>query len=267
MTIAIAFPNIDPVIISFGPIVIRWYAVSYIAGLLVGIKYISSFVSLPPHAMVKRDPDDLLLWLTLGIIIGGRLGYVGFYNFEFYLANPIAIFKVWEGGMSFHGGLFGVIVAIFLFCRQRKLSFLAVADAVSCAAPIGLFFGRIANFINGELFGRVSDVPWAMIFPRGGTLTRHPSQLYEAGLEGFGLFLVLFILSRNTVLRHRIGFLSGIFLIGYACSRGFIEFFREPDPHIGFLYSNLTMGQVLSIPLIVLGAYLVYYQKKSEKLD
>ena len=136
MTIAIAFPNIDPVIVSFGPIVIRWYAVSYIAGLLIGIKYVSSFVSLPPHAMTKRGSDDLLLWLTLGIILGGRLGYVGFYNIEFYMANPLAIFKVWEGGMSFHGGLFGVAVAISLFCRQRKLKFLAVADAVSCAAPV-----------------------------------------------------------------------------------------------------------------------------------
>jgi phosphatidylglycerol:prolipoprotein diacylglycerol transferase len=261
MSLAIAFPNIDPVIFSLGPIFVRWYSLSYIAGLLIGIKYISTFVSKAPHAMTKRDTDDLLVWLTLGVILGGRLGYVGFYNLDFYMVNPIAIFKVWEGGMSFHGGLLGVIVAIILFCRQRKLMVLAVADAVACAAPIGIFFGRIANFINGELFGRVSDVPWAMIFPHGGTLARHPSQLYEASLEGFLLFIILFVLSRKEVLRQASGLLTGVFMVGYAFSRGFIEMFREPDSHIGFLYSNFTMGQVLSIPLVVLGIYLIYRSK------
>jgi phosphatidylglycerol:prolipoprotein diacylglycerol transferase len=267
MTLAIAFPNIDPVIFSLGPIFVRWYSLAYIAGLLIGIKYIGTFVSMPPHAMTRKDTDDLLVWLTLGVILGGRLGYVGFYNLEFYMVHPVAIFKVWEGGMSFHGGLFGVIVAVIVFCRKRKLEILAVADAVSCAAPIGIFFGRIANFINGELFGRVSDVPWAMIFPHGGTLARHPSQLYEAGLEGFFLFIILFVLSRKEVARHASGFLTGVFMIGYAFSRGFIEMFREPDSHIGFLCSNFTMGQILSIPLVVLGVYLIYRSKIFEKIS
>ena len=264
MTLAIAFPNIDPVIFSYGPITVRWYALSYIAGLLLGIKYIGTFISKPPHAMDKKDADDLLIWLTLGVILGGRLGYVGFYNIDFYIANPITIFKVWEGGMSFHGGLLGVAGAIILYCRQRQLKILAVGDAVACAAPIGLFFGRIANFINGELFGRVSDVPWSMIFPHGGASSRHPSQLYEAGLEGFFLFIILFVLSRQEVFRLRLGFLSGVFMIGYACSRGFVEFFREPDSHIGFLYSNFTMGQALSVPLLMLGVYLISSSKKLE---
>ncbi|MEE2999332.1 MAG: prolipoprotein diacylglyceryl transferase [Pseudomonadota bacterium] len=262
MTMAIAFPNIDPVIFSFGPISIRWYALSYIAGLLIGIKYISAFVSKPPHAMGKKDAEDLLIWLTLGVILGGRIGYVGFYNLEFYTVNPLAILKVWEGGMSFHGGLIGVVGATILFCRQRKLNILAVGDAIACATPFGLFFGRIANFINGELFGRVSDVPWAMIFPYGGELPRHPSQLYEAFFEGILLFVILFLLSQNERLRHRGGFLSGFFMVGYAFFRGFIEFFREPDSHIGFLYNNFTTGQVLSVPLVLLGAYLMYNAKR-----
>jgi len=262
MSLAIAFPNIDPVIFSFGPLSIRWYALSYIAGLLIGIKYIAYFVTKSPHAMDKKNTDDLLVWLTLGVLFGGRLGYVAFYNLEFYISNPIMIFKVWEGGMAFHGGLIGVICVIIIFCRHRKLSILAVSDSVACAAPIGLFFGRIANFINGELFGRVSDVPWAMIFPRGGSLPRHPSQLYEAGLEGLVLFICLLCLSRRRELRERPGFLSGSFLIGYAFFRVFIEFYREPDAHIGLLYDNFTTGQFLSAPLLFLGVYLVLTSKK-----
>ena len=262
MTLAIAFPNIDPIIFSVGPLSIRWYALSYIAGLLIGIKYIGYFVSKTPYAMDRKNTEDLLVWLTLGVILGGRLGYVLFYNIEFYLINPIAVFKVWEGGMAFHGGLIGVISAIIIFCRQRKLNILAVSDAVACAAPIGLFFGRIANFINGELIGRITDVPWAMIFPRGDRELRHPSQLYEAGLEGLLLFICLFLLSRNDSLRAKPGFLSGVFIFGYACSRVFVEFYREPDSHIGFLFNIFTLGQFLSLPLFFLGIYLMFSSKK-----
>jgi phosphatidylglycerol---prolipoprotein diacylglyceryl transferase len=263
MTFAIAFPNIDPVIFSLGPFAIRWYALAFIAGLLLGIKYIGMFVANPPHAMDQKNVDDFLVWVTLGVVLGGRLGYIGFYNVELYMANPLAILKVWEGGMAFHGGLLGVIVAIILFCRQRKLNYWAVGDAVACATPIGLFFGRIANFINGELFGRVSDVPWAMVFPHGGSLPRHPSQLYEAGLEGLALFIILYILSKKEALRQKPGFLAGVFMIGYAAARGFVELFRQPDAHIGFLFGNLTMGQLLSVPLVALGLYLIFRPQKS----
>jgi phosphatidylglycerol:prolipoprotein diacylglycerol transferase len=262
MSFVMAFPNIDPIIFSIGPFVVRWYALSYIVGLLVGLKYIGAFVKKSPRVMNQKNVDDLLFWLTVGIILGGRLGYVGFYNFGFYLANPLEIFKVWEGGMSFHGGLLGVAVAVILFGRQRKISVWAVGDAVACAAPIGLFFGRIANFINGELFGRTSDVPWAVVFPNGGLLPRHPSQLYEAGLEGLGLFLIMYIVSKNDSLRHKAGFLSGVFLVGYSVARGFAELFRQPDAHIGFLFGHFTMGQLLSIPSVLLGLYLIFRRQK-----
>lgn len=265
MTFALAFPNIDPVIFSVGPLAVRWYSLAYIAGLLIGIKYISSFVKTPPFAMEQKNVDDFLVWVTIGIVLGGRLGYIAFYNVEVYLANPLAILKVWEGGMSFHGGLLGVVAAILLFCRHRKLDYWAVGDAVACATPIGLFFGRIANFINGELYGRVSDVPWAMAFPHGGPMTRHPSQLYEAVLEGLVLFIVLFVLSKKERWRLKPGALTGVFMIGYAIARGIVELFRQPDAHIGFLFGTFTMGQLLSVPLVLAGLYLIFRPQKSDQ--
>ena len=269
MTFALPFPIIDPVIFAIGPffdigpLAVRWYSLAFIAGLLIGWKYIVWFVTKPPHAMNKNNVDDFLLWITLGVVLGGRLGYVGFYNAEIYLSNPLAILQVWQGGMSFHGGLLGVIIAIILFCRQRKLNYWAVGDTVACAVPIGLFFGRIANFINGELFGRVSDVPWAMVFPNGGTLARHPSQLYEALLEGLLMFIVLYLLSQKEHLRLKVGFLSGVFMVGYAVARSFVEVFRQPDAQIGFLFGNFTMGQLLSVPLVLLGLYLIFRSPKT----
>ena len=257
MILSLPFPNIDPVIFSVGPVAVRWYALAYIAGLLLGIKYVSIFVSKSPYSLDKKSVDDLLVWMTIGVIVGVRIGYVIFYNFDSYLENPISILKVWEGGMSFHGGLLGVIVATFILCRQRRLDFWGVSDAIACAAPIGLFFGRIANFVNGELYGRFSDLPWAVRFPQGGSLPRHPSQLYEAILEGLFLFFILFFFSRKDKLRHRLGLLSGIFMIGYGVSRIFFEFFRSPDPQIGFFMETYTMGQLLSVPLIIIGVYLV----------
>ena len=265
MNAGMVFPDIDPIIFSIGPFAIRWYALSYIAGLLIGIKYLASFVSKPPNAMAKVETDDFLVWLTLGVIIGGRLGYVLFYNFDFYLMNPLSIIKIWQGGMSFHGGLTGVILAIIIFCRRRGLNFWLVGDAVACASPIGLFFGRIANFINGELYGRASDVPWSVIFPGGGPISRHPSQIYEALLEGLFLFCVLFFLSSRYDLRNKPGFLAGVFLIGYAVSRSFVEIYREPDAHIGYFWNIITMGQLLSVPLFVFGVYLLIRKKPINK--
>jgi phosphatidylglycerol:prolipoprotein diacylglycerol transferase len=259
---AIAFPTIDPVLVQIGPFAIRWYALAYVTGLLLGWWYIVRSIRnarLPFHtrALTPRHVDDFFVWATLGVILGGRLGYVLFYKPAHYFANPLEIFYVWQGGMSFHGGLLGVIAAMWLFSRHRKIGFFDLSDPVACAAPIGLFFGRIANFINGELWGRVSDVPWAMVFPHGGPLPRHPSQIYEALLEGALLFFLLWLLLNRTGLGKRPGALTGVFLIGYAVARGVVELFRQPDAHLGFLIAGATMGQLLSLPMIAYGLYLV----------
>ena len=199
----------------------------------------------------------MLVWVTFGVVLGGRLGYVLFYNPGYFLANPGDIVAVWRGGMSYHGGMLGVVVAVALFTRRRGLGFLAAGDLVVRAVPIGLFLGRLANFINSELYGRPSEVPWSMVFPTGGPATRHPSQLYEAGLEGLALFALIWLVARRSAYRQRPGLLTGVFCIGYAAARLFVEQFREPDAHIGFLASGTTMGQALSLPLLVAGLYLV----------
>ncbi len=258
MIFAIPFPTIDPVLIEIGPLAIRWYSLAFISGLLFGWWYVRAYGALPPAGWSKADVDDCLTWVTLGVVLGGRLGYVIFYNPGFYMAHPLSILTVWEGGMSFHGGFIGAGLAAWMFARRRRISFLHLCDACSTAVPIGLFFGRLANFINGELYGRVSDVPWAMVFPRGGPLGRHPSQLYEAALEGLVLFALLHLLSRREGIRRRFGMLTGIYLIGYALARAVVELFRQPDAHIGFLSGGLTMGQILSMPLLVVGLYLVF---------
>jgi len=257
MTFALAFPAIDPVLFEIGPIVIRWYALAYIAGLLIGWRLMRYLAAKPPYDIHPDRVDDFLTWATIGVIIGGRLGYVLFYNFDYYMANPGAIVKVWQGGMSFHGGLAGVAVAIYFYARQCKIPVLAFADLVAVVAPVGLFFGRLANFINAELYGRVTDAPWGMVFPNAGPDPRHPSQLYEAALEGALLFVVMMVLWRLACVRGRFGFLMGTFLAGYGAARFFIEFFREPDAQIGFLSFGSTMGQWLSVPLIALGLYLM----------
>jgi len=258
MSPVIAFPNIDPVIVQFGPLAIRWYALAFIAGLLIGWKYIQKLVAKPPHAMDAAQVDDFVVWATVGVVLGGRLGYVGFYNLSYYLENPLNILTVWQGGMSFHGGVIGMIAAMWLFSRKRGLNFLAVCDVCSAAAPIGLFLGRLANFINGELFGRVTDAPWGVVFPHGGPAPRHPSQIYEALLEGFLLFIIIYLLTKSETIRRRPGVISGVFLLGYALSRATVEFFRQPDAHIGFLSGGATMGQMLSVPLLLLGIYLIW---------
>ncbi len=252
------FPAIDPVLITIGPFAIRWYALAYIGGLLIAWRYCRWLAVRPPQSVSADAFDDFLLWATLGILLGGRLGYVLFYKPGFYLANPQEILFIWQGGMSFHGGLLGMIAAEVMFARRRGLPVLALADIVAAAAPIGLFLGRIANFINGELFGRPSEVPWAMVFPRGGPQPRHPSQLYEAAIEGLVLLLVLHLMVRARALERR-GTLAGAFLIGYAVARMLAEVFREPDAHLGFLLGGTTMGQWLSLPLLLAGLALVVW--------
>lgn len=250
------FPAIDPVAIAIGPLAIRWYALAYIAGILLGWWYIQ-WLNRRHAVMARTDVGDFVVWTTLGVILGGRLGYVLFYKPGYYLDNPLEILFVWQGGMSFHGGLLGVATAVVIFAQRRRIKLVSLADLVACGAPIGLFFGRIANFINGELYGRVSDVPWAMVFPHGGPEPRHPSQLYEAAQEGLLLFIVLLILARFTRAHAHPGLLAGVFLIGYGAARSYGEFFREPDAFLGYLAGGLTMGQVLSLPMIVLGLALV----------
>jgi phosphatidylglycerol:prolipoprotein diacylglycerol transferase len=261
---ALAFPNIDPVIVHIGSFGIRWYAVAYMVGLIIGWRTMRWQVTKPPRAMTPEQVDDFLTWATLGVVLGGRLGYVLFYKPLYYLTNPLEILAIHNGGMSFHGGALGVILAMALFCRNRKLSFVAAGDAICPVVPIGLFFGRLANFINGELFGRPAppDLPWAMVFPAGGPLPRHPSQLYEAGLEGLILFSLLHLLWRNESLRQRRGFLSGIFLAGYGTARIIGEIYRQPDPFLGFLWGGATMGQLLSIPLVLVGLALAIRSKR-----
>jgi phosphatidylglycerol:prolipoprotein diacylglycerol transferase len=255
--LAIPYPAIDPTIVSFGPFAIRWYALAYIAGLVIGWRYCLAIAQRPPQAARVQDVDDFLLWATLAVVLGGRIGYVLFYKPGYYIENPGEIVALWHGGMSFHGGALGVMVAIVLFCRQRGLNLLAFADVIVCAVPIGLFFGRLANFINGELWGRVTDVPWAMVFPTGGPWPRHPSQLYEAFLEGLCLFVLLYVLQRHTNARERPGTLAGAFLMGYAIARTVGELFRQPDAQLGFLVFGTTMGQLLSVPLFLAGLWLV----------
>lgn len=262
ITLAIPFPAIDPVLIEIGPFALRWYALAYVAGLLLGWLYIKRLVQTPRlwHSGPAATPlqiDDLLLWVTLGVILGGRLGYVAFYNPAYYFGNPAEIFIVWQGGMSFHGGFLGVILAAWLFCVKNKLSLRSLLDLAAAAVPVGLFFGRLANFINGELWGRVSDVPWAMVFPHAGPEPRHPSQLYEAGLEGLVLFFVLRYATHRKLALKRPGLAAGIFAIGYGVSRIIVEFFRMPDAHLGFFAGLFTMGMILSVPMIAIGIWLI----------
>ncbi len=254
-------PNFDPVIFSIGPLAIRWYSLAYILGIVFTFLILKKFNS-KSKIMSDKALDDWIMWAVLGIIIGGRLGYVLFYNFGYYLANPIDILAIWQGGMSFHGGLLGAIVGMVLFCRKYKIDFLKLTDILSISAPIGLFFGRIANFINMELYGRVTDSKFGIIFPNAGPLPRHPSQLYEAFLEGFLSFIILILLVKFTKIQNKKGFLSGLFLIFYASSRIFVEQFREPDEQIGFIFNYLTMGQILSIPLIIIGLVVIFRSLK-----
>jgi phosphatidylglycerol---prolipoprotein diacylglyceryl transferase len=253
------FPQIDPVIVQFGPFAVRWYALAYIVSLVLGWRLVRALVRLPPAVATPVQVDDFLTWAVLGVVLGGRLGYVLFYQPWTYLAHPLHILAVWEGGMSFHGGMLGVAIAIVVFCRRKSIPLLGFADRISIVAPMGLGLGRLANFINGELWGRPAPdwLPWAMIFPRADMLPRHPSQIYQALLEGLLLFLLMIALSRREELRRRFGLLTGVFLCGYAVARIIGEFFRQPDAFLGFLAFGATMGQVLSLPMFLVGLWLV----------
>jgi phosphatidylglycerol:prolipoprotein diacylglycerol transferase len=262
--LAITFPAIDPVAISIGPLAIRWYALAYISGIVIGWIYARALIKSAklwggPAPIAPLQLDDFILWVTIGIIVGGRTGYVLFYNPAVFIQNPAAILKLWEGGMSFHGGFLGCVAAVMLFALKNKISILSLGDITTAVAPIGIFLGRLANFIKGELWGREADasVPWRMIFPDDPLqLFRHPSQLYEAALEGILLFAVLAVMVRMGALK-RPGLILGSFIAIYGLARITGEFFREPDPQLGFLWGGLTMGMLLSIPMIIVGAILI----------
>jgi phosphatidylglycerol---prolipoprotein diacylglyceryl transferase len=257
--LTLPFPAIEPVLVTIGPFAIRWYALAYIFGILFGWLYARALVrseslwaGKPPFTV--SDYDDFVIWVTLGIVLGGRLGYVLFYNPAHFAAYPLEVLEVWKGGMSFHGGFLGCVLAVILFGHARGISILSLGDVTCAVGPIGLFLGRLANFINGELWGRPSDVPWAMVFPHGGPLPRHPSQLYEAALEGILLFILLAVAIRMGALK-RPGLIIGLFAMFYALMRSFCELFREPDAQLGYLFNGwLTMGTLLSVPLFLAGA-------------
>ncbi|MDE2380000.1 prolipoprotein diacylglyceryl transferase [Bradyrhizobium sp.] len=259
----IDFPSFNPIAISLGPFAIRWYALAYIGGIVLGWLYARALIRNErlwggPAPISPIQLDDFILWVTLGIILGGRTGYVLFYNLPFFIEHPAAMFKLWEGGMSFHGGFLGCVVAVMAFARRNHIPILSLGDITTAVGPIGLFLGRLANFINGELWGRAADpsLPWAMIFPTGGNVPRHPSQLYEAGMEGILLFTVLAVMIRLGALK-RPGLILGSFILIYGLARIAGEHFREPDPQLGFLWGGLTMGMLLSIPMLIVGIVLI----------
>ena len=265
MTAGIPFPDIDPIAFSYGWFSIRWYSLAYLMGFLGGWRYGVYLVGLKLNDKMRPNQDDIdniVAWIVIGVIIGGRLGYVLFYNLDYYLYDPWSIPLIWEGGMSFHGGLIGVAMVIILYAWRLGFSILRLGDVISCVVPIGLCLGRLANFTNGELFGRVTTVSWGVIFPDGGPLPRHPSQFYEAFLEGIVLLVVLGILAHRPSIRNKPGTLFGVFLIGYSISRMIVELFREPDPQIGFIFEYLSLGQILSLPMLIVGGVLVYVSQK-----
>ena len=262
------FPAIDPVLIAIGPLVVRWYALAYIVGILLGWLYARAVIRAErlwggPAPMAPLDFDDFILWVTLGIILGGRTGYVLFYNAPYFLQHPAEVVQLWKGGMSFHGGFLGCVTVVLLFAYRRGISWLSLGDITCAVAPIGLFLGRLANFINAELWGRVSDVPWAMVFPGAGPLPRHPSQLYEATLEGLVLLALLGLFMRAGALK-RPGTIIGAFALFYGAARFTCEFFREPDVQLGFLWGGLTMGMLLSLPLMLTGIAFLWAARKAE---
>jgi phosphatidylglycerol:prolipoprotein diacylglycerol transferase len=263
------FPVIDPIIFSIGPVALRWYGMMYLIG-FVAAMFIANKAADKSGGLWTRDQvSDLLFYSFLGVILGGRIGYVLFYQWDYFLADPLYLFQIWEGGMSFHGGLLGVITAVYIFARKANKSFLIVADFVAPLVPIGLGMGRLGNFINAELWGRETDVPWAMVFPTDSLqLPRHPSQLYEFFLEGVVLFAILYVITRKP---RSLGLAAGTFLIGYGVFRSIVEFFREPDAHLGLYFSFISKGQILSIPMILAGFLMIYLgyliQEKSAIAD
>lgn len=259
--IGFTFPNISPIIFSIGPVAIRWYSMAYLAGIVIGYYMILHYIKKYKLEFTKENIEDLAFYVVLGVLLGGRLGYTLFYggNDNPFLKNPLKILEIWNGGMSFHGGIAGVIAAMIIYAKRFKFSYFQVNDLVVLPVSVGIFFGRIANFINDELWGRVTDVPWAVRFPKGGFLPRHPSQLYESFLEGLVIFVVLNWIWKSEWVRTRKGFVSAVFAILYSTFRSFVEIFREPDEQVGFLFGYMTMGQMLSLPLFVAGVVVIAY--------
>lgn len=261
----------DPIAFHIWILPIRWYALAYLAGFILGWRYALRLARTGLAKPTADDMDEFLTWAVLGTILGGRIGYVLFYRLEYFASNPLAALKIWEGGMSFHGGLLGVVVAAILFARRREIPFFAIADIICTVAPIGLFFGRLANFKNSELYGQITTVPWGIVFPNGGPEPRHPSQLYEAFLEGAVLFTILAFLARRPGIRGRPGMLSGLFLAGYGLARFTVEFVRQPDAQFldgsmdGSVFLGMTMGQLLSAPMVLLGLGLVAMARRRER--
>lgn len=259
-----SFPAIDPIALEIGPLIIRWYSLAYVAGFFGawGVAHLLVKRSFEPKPTTSHI-DDFLIWAVLAVILGGRIGYILFYNLGYYIENPAAMLRTWEGGMSFHGGLLGVVIAVLVFSFKHKIPPLRMGDLAACGATVGLFFGRIANFINGELYGRVTTSKFGIIFPHGGDLPRHPSQLYEALTEGLLLFLILTGLAWfKPDIQKRHGFLFGLFLMGYGIFRFVIEFAREPDVQIGLYFDTISQGQILCLPMILIGAFLMYRTPK-----
>lgn len=269
------FPNIDPIAFAIGPVAIHWYGLAYVAGIMIGWYYarlIAANDSLWPgnvSPITKAQLDDFVVWVALGVVLGGRIGYILFYDMPAIIESPIRAIQIWNGGMSFHGGLTGTTIAMIIFAKRNKIPLWNLFDIVAAVVPVGLFFGRIANFINGELWGRLTDVPWAVVFPTGGPFARHPSQLYEAGLEGIVLVLVLAALIYGMKALKTPGFVAGVFVCGYALSRIFVEFFREPDAQLGYLLGTnwLTMGMILSSPMILLGLWAMIRARRQAALQ
>ena len=263
--------NFDPVLIDLGLFQIRWYSIAYILGIIIGWIYANKIIKLTREnrynfrQITTSQFDDLIIYLVLGIVLGGRLGYVIFYNFEYYSQNFLEIFKIWQGGMSFHGGLLGIIISTIIFSKKTKTNFFKFADIISCVAPIGIFLGRIANFINGELYGKISTLPWAVIFSNGESVARHPSQIYEAILEGIILFILINYLALKKKLLFKTGNISGLFLVSYSILRIFSEIFREPDLHLGLFFNYFSLGTVLSIATLVAGLIIIMSAKKNEQ--
>ena len=263
--------NFDPVLIDLGWFQIRWYSIAYIAGIGFGWMYAIKIIKQSANnnynfiPVKQLDFNDLIIYLVLGIVIGGRLGYAFFYNINYYSQNFFEILKIWQGGMSFHGGLLGVIVTTFVFSKVKKINFFKFSDIISCVAPIGIFLGRIANFINGELFGKISTLPWAIIFPSGGNIARHPSQIYEAIFEGIILFILINFFAFEKKMLFRPGYISGFFLISYSILRIFSEIFREPDEHLGYFLKFFSMGTLLSFFTLITGLLIILFIKKDEQ--
>ena len=262
--------NFDPVLIDLGFFQIRWYSAAYILGIILGWIYANKIIKLTSNnkynfkQVTTTQFDDLIVYLVIGIILGGRLGYVIFYNLEYYTQNLLEIFKLWQGGMSFHGGLIGIIISTILFSKKSNTNFFKFADIISCVAPIGILLGRMANFINGELYGKITTFPWGVIFPYAGHLPRHPSQIYEAILEGIFLFLIINYLALKKELLFKTGFVSAYFLIFYSILRIFSEIFRETDIHLGLIFNYFSMGTLLSLLTIIIGLFIVLFLKKNE---